>query len=54
MTLAVTDETAIFIDHQKLTKNHDLLAGSIKTIDGPDANGATTVTIYEWNLKKVK
>jgi hypothetical protein len=51
-SMAVTDETAIIIDHQKLPKNRSVLSGMKKTIDGPDAGGVTTVTTYEWNLKK--
>lgn len=53
-SMGVTDETAIVIERQKLGKNPDMLAGQIKTVDGPDLNGSTTVTIYEWNLKKAK
>ncbi len=49
----LTDQTAIVIDHQKLGPNPNLLEGRIRTVDGPDANGSSTVTIYEWNLKKI-
>jgi len=49
----LTDETAIVIERQKLGSNPNLLEGRTRTVDGPDANGSESITIYEWNLKKV-
>ena len=53
-SFGVTDETGIMINKQRLGTNHNVLSGRIRDIDGPDPAGCTTITTYEWNLRKTK
>jgi hypothetical protein len=53
-SFTVTDETGIMINKQRLGANHNALSGRTRDVAGPDPSGCTTITIYEWDVKKTK
>ena len=53
-SFGLCDETAILIERQKTSPNPNVLTGTIRVVEGPDASGYTVITTHEWDLKKIK
>ena len=53
-SFGLCDETDILIERQKTSPSPNVLTGTIRVVEGPDASGYTVVTTHEWDLKQVK